>query len=91
MFRSHRELVVILRDSKHRRLIVRVRHLHGNQASLLGPVAPIFRILSVPYRGGTSQREKYPRANGGNDRAGDFGGGDVFDNVLHHRDLIDSG
>src|SRR5215831_10114799 len=35
-----------------------------------------------------SQHEKHPRANGGDDHADDFGGDDVFDDVVHHRNLI---
>ena len=36
-----------------------------------------------------SQHEKHPHANGGDDRANDFGGDDVFDDMVHHHDLID--
>ena len=35
-----------------------------------------------------SQHEKHPRANGGDDHAGDFGGDDVFDDLVHQQELI---
>ena len=44
--RSLGELSVILRDAKHYRLSVRVRHLHPNRASFLGPISPIIGIVS---------------------------------------------
>ena len=36
-----------------------------------------------------SQHEEHPCANGGDGHANDFGGDDVFDDVVHHRNLID--
>jgi hypothetical protein len=45
LLRPHAQLVVISGDSKHGRLSVRVRHLHGNRASLFGTLSPIIRIV----------------------------------------------
>ncbi len=47
------------------------------------------KVADICLRSGSQlQNEKHPRANGGDDRADDFGGGDVFDDLFHPRDLI---